>query len=249
MNYAYHCEARRPGQASHTFPAVSHEAARALCDLSGWELIRVYAPGSASDIPTAAPPKGEAPLSKKQRTCLVTEASKTFKMLSGLGLAAGDFNTWRHEQVQLAVRRPGLSACLNSHYRKLLNHFRSLRGGPTDPAPTGRWSREGGDTHERREQVLRSLAHELGAHARRIERPESPSEEALAATAATKGGTITEAYLLTIARAKNPSATLTDIGCLITLTAGKLEQLLFTLRNRIAAREGRGATANRNKGQ
>ncbi len=247
MNYHYHCEATAPGQPSHTFPTVDHATAAAMCAANGWDLIRVYAPGSASDIPATAPPKGDGPLSRKQRTCLVTEASKTFKMLAALGLATGTFDTWRHEQVQAAVRRPGLSACQNSHYKKLLAHFRSLRGGPADPAPARPWSREGGDTHERREQLLRSLDHELGAHARRIQRPESPAEAALAATAATKGGVITEAYLLTIARAKNPSAPLQDIGCLITLTAAKLEQLLFTLRNRIAAREGRGDSAKRNK--
>ena len=55
--------------------------------------------------------------------------------------------------------------------------------------------------------------------------------------------------MMAIARGKNPSATLYESGCLITLTAAKLEQLLWTLRNRIAAREGRGKTANRNKNQ
>lgn len=248
--YKYLCEARAAGKASHTFQTVSHDAARAMCDISGWELIRVYEPGTDSDRPAERPAKGDPPLTTKQRTCLVTEASKTYKMLANLGLAAGGFETWRHEQVMAQVKRSGLSQCQNSHYRKLLNHFRALRGGPAAPAPpTRRWSREGGDTHERRQQVLHQLARELGSHARRVENPQSEADIAAAAAATLKGGIITEGYLLVIARGKNPSATLDDVGCLITLTAAKLEQLLSTLRNRIAAREGRGKTENRNKGQ
>jgi hypothetical protein len=69
------------------------------------------------------------------------------------------------------------------------------------------------------------------------------------AYASIKGGVINEAYLMAIAKAKNPGHTLYDSGCLLKLPASRLEQLLFTLRNRIAAREGRGDSSKRNKGQ
>jgi hypothetical protein len=250
LYYKYLCEARATGRASHTFQTVSHDTARALCDVNGWDLIRVYEPGTDSDRPPQAKAKGDGPLSPKQRTALVTEASKTYKMLSDLGLASGGFDNWRHEQVKACVNRAGLTECTNWHYKKLLNHFRALRGGKAPkPAPARRWSNEGGDTPERREQIILQIARELGHHARRVENPQTPADIAAAAAATLKGGLITEDYMMAIARGKNPSATLYESGCLITLTAAKLEQLLWTLRNRIAAREGRGKTANRNKNQ
>ncbi len=250
--YTYLCEARKPGQASHEFAVVSGEAARAMCDLYGWEFIRVYEPGKNSDRPEDKPAKGDGPLSKKQLTCLVTEANKTWKMLTAMGATDEDFATWRHGQVKAQVRREGLSKCSNSHYLKLLDHFRSMRGEKTRGAWTGsqrRQSREGGDTAERREQVIHVIASELGFHARKLRMPETSAEMTCANHAIAKGGAIGEEYLLAIARGKNPGQTLVDVGCLIKLPASRLEQLLFTLRNRIAAREGRGVTQRRNKNQ
>lgn len=246
----YLCEARVPGKKSHEFPCVDGEAARAVCDAMGWELIRVYAPGGDSDRPADKPVKGERPLSAAQKKALVTEASRSYRTLRDMGVVTDVFDDWRHAQVWACVRREGLTACLNSHYKKLLAHFRSLRGAPSaGQAAGGRQSREGGDTLQRREQVIHQLGQELVRHARIVENPANEEEVKLAAYASMKGGVITEAYLMAIAKGKNPGQPLVDTADLIKLPASRLEQLLYTIRNRIAAREGRGESAKRNKSQ
>lgn len=247
----YVCEAREGGQEqTFEFPTVDAETARALCDAQDWELIRVYERGGDSDRRTDAPVKGDRPLSRKQLQTLAIEAQRTHRALSRMGVVNDTFEDWRHAQVWACVRREGLRQCLSSQYRKLLTHFRSLRGELTpDEGKARRQSREGGDTLERREQLLSALAAELGSHARRVENPQTEAESRHAAYASTKGGVLNEAYLMAIAKAKNPGQTLHDVGCLIKLPASRLEQLLYTLRNRIAAREGRGDGAARNKKQ
>ena len=249
--YRYVCEARRPGRASHEFPVVDGETARAVCDAQGWEFIRVYEPGGDSDRRADAPVKGDRPLTKAQIKSLVTEASRTHAGLRKMGLVTDSFDDWRHAQVWACVRREGLTDCWNSHFAKLLNHFLVLRGEPPrgGAAKWRRQSREGGDTLERREQLLRQLAHEMGQHARIVENPQTDAEVKLAAMASTKGGVINEAYLVAIAKAKNPGQSIADVGDLIKLPASRLEHLLYTLRNRIAAREGRGETKKRNRSQ
>jgi hypothetical protein len=247
----YLCEARETGKPSFEFPTVDGDTARAVCDANGWELIRVYKKGGDSDRPAGSHAKGDPPLTPKQLQTLAIEAGKTHRALSRMALTTDAVDDWRHAEVWKCVRREGLSHCQNSHYRKLLAHFRTLRGEFTPGAPdkTSRQSREGGDTLERREQVLVLLAKELGHHARRVENPQTEAEARLAAHASTKGGVIGEDYLMALARAKNPGQTLHDTGCLLKLPASRLEQLLYTLRNRIAAREGRGDPKKRNKGQ
>ena len=247
----YKCEARQPGKAPFEFSTPDGDTARAMCDAHGWEFIRLYQPGGDSDRPAGAPAKGDPALSRAQLRCLAIEAGKTYQMLAALDLADDlKADAWRHAQVLSLTGRAGLSQCQNSHYLKLLRHFKKLRGEqPTGPALSGPQSGEGGDTLERREQVVSLLAMELGSHARRVEIPMSAVEEKLSAHAMTKGGVIRESYLLALARGKNPGATLTDNNCLITLPVSRLEQLHSTLRNRIAAREGRGTTKGRNKGQ
>ena len=246
----YICEARETGKKSHEFGTPDGETARAMCDAHGWEFIRIYEPGKASDRPKGTPQVGDPPLTGKQKRCLVTEARFTFDALSNMGIVADTFDAWRHDVVYQSVRREGLSKCQNSHYRKLLSIFREMRGAAAGGKPANRKeSREGGDTSERREQLIALIAHELGSHARRVENPQTPQEVQWAAMASAKGGVINEAYFMAIAKAKNPGVTLHDVGCLLLLTSSKLEQLLFTLKNRIASREGRGDPAKRNKKQ
>lgn len=246
------CEARATGKKSHEFSTPSSDAARAMCDAHGWELIRIYQPGSHADKPQAKPAAGDGPLSAKQLKCLVTEARKTFDALSNMGNISDTFDSWRHSVVYQTVRREGLKLCQSSHYRKLLSTFRAMRGAADpggSPAKHRRQSREGGDTGERREQLVFLLAHEMAEHAKRVENPQTLQEVKWAAYASTKGGVLTEAYLMAIARAKNAGTTLHDSECLIKLTSARLEELVFTLRNRISAREGRGKAAKRNKKQ
>jgi hypothetical protein len=249
--HLYKCEARATGKPSHEFATPDGDTARAMCDAHGWEFIRLYAPGGDSDRPASQPTKGDPALSRAQVRCLAIEAGKAFKLLDALDLADGmGADDWRHAQVQTVTQRDGLSQCQNSHYLKLLRHFKALRGDKSGgPDLSGRQSGEGGDTLERREAVLRLLAMELGSHARRVTTPAGFEEVKLSDHAHTKGGPIGEGYLLALARGKNPGVTLTELGALITLPASRLEQLHTTLRNRIAAREGRGTTKGRNKGQ
>ncbi len=105
----YVCEAREPGKASFEFPTVDGETARAVCDASGWELIRVYQLGGDSDRPTQKPTTGDRPLSKKQLQTLVIEAGKTHRALSRMGVVTDVFDDWRHAQVWACVRIEGLS--------------------------------------------------------------------------------------------------------------------------------------------
>lgn len=249
----YLCEARRPGRAgSFEFPTVSGEVARAVCDANGWELIRVYQPGGDSDRPKSYPAKGRSTgLSKKQLAVLIREAMNTHRALSKMGIVTDTFDDWRHATVWATVRREGLSKCDGSHYLKLLGTFREMRGESTIGYVSGtrRQSREGGDTLDRRQQLMHQIAHELGHHARRVDRPLNAAEAKCADHAIQKGGKIGEEYLVKVAAAKNPGQAIADVGDLIKLPASRLEQLLYTMRNRIAAREGRGDSAKRDKKQ
>lgn len=244
----HRCEARVPGKATHEFATPDEECARATCDAAGWEFIRCYAVGSDADRPANAPSKGDPPLSRSQVRALAIEAGKAHAIMLRLDLTDDTEDAWRHEQIMGQVGRAGLTECQNSHFRKLLNHFRRLQGDKAGK-PGGPQSGEGGDTLERREQILMLLARELGSHAQRVGSPATDADRRASEQAAARGGIIGEGYLLQIARAKNPGTTLTDIGCLIKLTAARLDQLHSTLRNRIAAREGRGTPETRNKSQ
>lgn len=252
-SFEYICEARAPGRArSHEFPTVDADTARAMCDANGWEFIRLYAPGSDSDRPADQPARGaDRPLTNKQIKALVTEARRTYDALRALGVAGQTFEAWRHAVVHATVRRAGLRQCANRHYAALRRTFRELRGAAPGPkaAASRRQSREGGDTMERREQLMHRIANQLGLHAKRVESPITQADMACAAAATLKGGPITEQYMLAIARAKNRAETFEDAGDLLKLPASKLEQLLWTITNRIAAREGRGDPADRNKKQ
>lgn len=246
--YRYRCEARATGKPSHEFDVVDGETARAMCDANGWELIRIYQPGSESDRPPEKPAAGNPPLSPKQKKALNAEARRSYRHLRELGLTDESYDDWRHSQVKARTGRAGLTKCQHSHYRLLMAHFRHLRGAGPAP-PHGQQSGEGGDSATRREQLLALLANELGHHHRRVDHPATPAERAASVAANANGGPIGEAYLLTIARAKNSGHAIADTGALLTLPASRLEQLLYTLRNRIAAREGRGETRRRNKSQ
>lgn len=247
MNYI--CEAREPGKPSFEFPTMDHDTARAVCDASGWEFIRCYQKGGDSDRKlTKANKNTDKPLSRDQIKSLQVEGNRAWKHETKLGLTTDSYDAWRHAQVWKCVRREGLSDCTNSMYVKILNHFRTLRGASTKAAPQ-KWSKEKDDTDERRMHIIRSIATVMGHHARRVENPQTQEESRCAAFATMKGGVINEAYLMVIAQRKNPAEVLRDTGDLIKLPASRLEQLLWTITNRIAAREGRGDTENRNKKQ
>jgi len=251
-NNQYRCEARETGKPTFEFDTPDGDAARAMCDAHGWEFIRVYQPGADADRPKDAPGKGDPMLTQKQIRALAIEAGKAFKMLDAMDLTDGMAeDDWRRAQIKALVGRKGLSACQNSQFAKLMRHFKGLRGDKSFSGPAGgAQSSEGGDTLERREQLVKLMAYELGGHAKRVQKPETAAEWKISETVlANPGGVIGEGYLLAIARNKNPGCTIADCGALITLTAAKLEHLVFTLKNRIATREGRPGAEKRNKSQ
>lgn len=246
----YICEARETGKKSHEFPTPDHDTARAMCDAHGWELIRVYEPGKDADRPPEKPAKGDPMLSQAQIRALAIEAGKAFRLLDDMDLTEGlTEKLWRHAQVMKIVGRRGLSACQNSHYAKLNRHFLRLQGHKTVATGSEQQSSEKGDTLERRQYLMRQIATELATHARRLDNPQTGIEAQAAAHASTNGGALTEAYLMTIARGKNPEIPLHDTECLVKLTAAKLDHLLWTIKNRIATREGRPDPEKRNKSQ
>lgn len=240
------CEAQRPGADPHVFETFGEDAARALCDVSGWEFLRAWREGGHGDRPERATPEpvpGGRHCTLRQVQALILEAKATWDLHQSLLGDLPAFDEWRATQLGFVIS--GLSSFRRIpaiYYNRVKDHFRLLRGLP--PAYPGgahrKQSGERGDTLEGREQLLHVLAGELGGHARRAEGN---------AVCQAKGGAITEAYLLAIARAKNKGHDIRDTGDLLKLPVSRLEELLYTLRNRIAAREGRGNPENRNKGQ
>ncbi len=179
------------------------------------------------------------PLSKKQLITLNIAITAAYKYQMGMGVIDHQtIDQWRHEQVMECVGCDGLRACNNSHYRKLVIHFERAQGKMVSwdrhilaGKPTREHAEE--DTFQNRD-TKRALIHkDLQAHAAEMARRGEPDR------------TITALYVESLARAKF-QATQQQLAH---LTVDQLRQLLITVRNRIAAREGRGNTKNRNKSQ
>lgn len=195
------------------------------------------------------------PLSNNQKAVISQTARQAFDLQDRIGYVqttgsdSKRFETWRREQQGQAVGISSLRECGNNHYRPLMAHFLTLAGkdasafrllvktGPT----TGHGPAE--DTHEARESLRQLILQELLAHGHRCDPAHPDHSPATAATVTEKGGLITAGYVFAIARQKCRGRGLDS------LTADQLHQLLSTTRNRIAAREGRGAAATRNTKQ
>ena len=233
------CEAQAPGKEPHQFETYGEDAARAYCDIAGWDFIRAWQEGSHSDRPEPKPAMdANRPVTPRQMKALIVEAQMTYKVhCSVMDDEMPGFDEWRYAQLGMVVK-----GCKSFRhvpaklYNKVKNHFRRLRGAAPagNPQAHRKQSGEKGDSLQHREQMLYLLAKELGEHAKRAETND---------TCKAKGGALGEAYLMTIARMKNKGHTLGDIGDLIKLPVSRLEQLLFTIRNRIATREGRKGKA------
>lgn len=234
-------EAMIPGTTEPTtFETFGEEAARAMCDISGWEFLRAWQEGGHSDRPARREPSRT--ITPRQLKALIVEARITYDiqqkvMDDDMPL----FDVWRGQQLFFAAKVKSFKDIPSKLYNKVKNHFRTLRGAAAvgNPQAHRKQSGEQGDTMERRQNILFLMADELGQHAKRAETCEACKDK----------GPITPAYLVSIAAAKNKGHTIRDIDDLIKLPASRLEQLLYTIRNRIAAREGRGEAQNRNKGQ
>jgi hypothetical protein len=144
---------------------------------------------------------------------------------------------WRHEQVQKLLGKSGLSACVNADYRKLKSHFEVMagRGSFNNIILAGTPTRASHpqDTYQNRQTKVKLIFDCLLAHGKAM------------AAMGREDECITAVYVEAIARAKFK---LTQVE-LHKLTAQQLDQLLYTVRNRITAREGRGDAKKRNKSQ
>lgn len=243
-----------------TFPSENREAAEAYCLMHDLEIQESRNQNQETSEPSYY--KGNALLSKKQKAVICQLAAAVFNDLDKMGLIEAEGKTkaqrltnWRRDQVKKSVGQDSLTTCRNDHYRRISDWFSSLTGvdytkhGNPQHKCTGPQTNQRGDTMERREQLIKLIEQDLNEHLRVCQDPKGMKEIAASQVADVKGGPIGEGYLMSIAKAKNARAGLSDMASLITLPAAKLEQLHFTLRNRIAAREGRGTPSSRNKRQ
>lgn len=217
-----------------TFQAVDEETARNLCDATGYRLDGEKHPPEKKTWADGHAPNNK--LSKKQIIALSILARDAFKLQLRCDLVeeeatseSAQFNLWRHNQQREITGHESLKKCRNIDFRPLKLHFLKLAGKPFD-APeaiaTGQQTADENDTLENRQIWFRQISNEL----------KNTTE-------------INAGYLLTIARTQNKYQTLTDFESIATLPAHKIQQLLFTLRNRISSKKGVGGTKNRNKSQ
>lgn len=166
---------------------------------------------------------------------LVMAAKAAFDFQTHLGNVDGDFNTWRHQQCMAAVAKGGITACDHDDYRPLMAHFQILAGRDENAfqnlTTTGRAGNIPGDTHEAR----RNLAHLI------LEAVKASSE-------------IHEGYVVWLVRQKTRRPDLQlgkdlSTGLADRCTVKQLTQIRDTIVNRIAAKEGFGSPATRNKSQ
>ena len=171
------------------------------------------------------------------------------------------FDEWRAEEVMAAVGRPSLTACDHGHFCDLMGYFKTAAG--KDDEALG-WFLKGSKNTER--QIAWSIASLLSAH---IQLAHSTAEALTASTPPRKlarllaareaildhpDGPLTGDYLVSIVRDKTRRPTLTldaDLAASLAdrCSAGQLTQIRFTLINRLAEREGRGHTSDRNRSQ
>jgi hypothetical protein len=195
------------------------------------------------------------PLSNPQKAAISQTARDAFIIQDRAGLVEEKGNdtarlaAWRHNQQVEAGFPASLRDCGNNHYRGLMAYFLCLAG-KDDSAfryqlRTGRVKDHGAieDTHENRETQRKLIMDALLEHGRRCDPAHADYDADIAAKVTEKGGIITAGYVIGLAKHKCKGRSLDS------LTAGELWQILYTVRNRISAKEGRGKTFTRNKSQ
>lgn len=221
-------------------------------------------PGRTGDA-SASPRRGSGhrvasssgkPLSTRQKAVISQTARQAFDIQDRAGLIDGSavsdskrFETWRRAQQAEAIGISSLRECGNNHYRPLMAHFLVLAG-KDDSAfrlavRTGRVKDHGAieDTHENRETQRALIMQALVDHSHRCDALHKDYDADIAAKVEAAGGIITPGYVIAIAKNKCKGRGLDS------LTARELSQIHWTITNRIAAKEGRGTPASRNKSQ
>lgn len=186
---------------------------------------------------TKAPHVAKNALSNHQKSIIAQTAKDAYDTQSKHGLVddGQSLEEWRHKQQIEAVGIASLRECRQSHYLPLLGHFNALAG-KTGISTFKQLTAPADDPD--RQAVTQALRTELARFAQLPDDHDKPT-----------GPHRDEAYLFSIAKHRgnlNPRtvATIRD-----TWPTPKIWSLVYTLRNRIAAKTGVGETENRNKSQ
>jgi hypothetical protein len=188
-------------------------------------------------------------LTNKEKAVLCQLARKAYDHLAALDLVDGmKFPDWRRAQQKAAVGKDSLTECTRDDWRPLAAGFYELMGWSHRAfllwMHTGDTSDNAapGDTHESREEIRALIVKALRDHAATVENPQTHGQLERSIAAKKAGGAIGWPYInaISIAKFRLP---------IDDLATAQLDQLLYTARNRIAAREGVGSTQTRNKRQ
>lgn len=184
-----------------------------------------------------APSISRSHLSNKQKQvlCQLASTAYAFQAKHGLIDQGVKLDAWRRAEQLAAVGIASLRDCRQAHYLPLKGHFEALAG-KTD-VPTFQAAVAPAD-HADRACAAQALREELARFANLTDHLGRRAGEFAA-----------EDYLMAIARARanSPLAKLQDICD--TWPPTKIWTLVYTMRNRIAAKKGVGSTDKRNKSQ
>lgn len=231
---------------------------------------------SAGRKPAAgAPQRVRGNISPAEIKPLILEAKAAFAAQVELANIdpATSFDAWRAAEVEKAVPgRRGISELDSDHFNVVMAHFAELAGHDElaleHHIKAGKVKDHGpeGDTHAKRRQLAHVIMQNLCDHIALAEisaydlaaQTEDTAkyqqlQAARAAIHAHKSGAIREGFVVFLARQKTKRPTLTlgsdlEAGLADRLDVSQLLQLLATLRNRIATREGRADAHKRAPG-
>jgi hypothetical protein len=175
-------------------------------------------------------PPAYGKLSKAEIQPLAIEAKRAYDMQKEHGLleAGESFDTWRRRQVLEATggKAAGLSKASHGQFRAILATFLALQGRDIASYKTSMRTGQApapratpAETIEDREQARNLLDHVMMATGYR------------------------QPYVMAVSKGKFGT------GNYAALNAAQLMELVYTLRNRANARDGKGKAANRNKSQ
>lgn len=181
------------------------------------------------------PLTGHHRLSKRQKAVICQAAAKAYRLQSDLGLIddSQTLEAWRRDQQLECAGEASLSQCEQTQYRKLLGHFNALAGSNT--ITTFNHAVSPADDHDR-QVITQALRTERARMLRELpaDFPDEPAADAYIISLAWYKGTLKPSDLSQI---------------LTTWPVKNLRALLYTVRNRIAAKLGIGSTRARNKSQ